>query len=1197
MSKVRREKPKVSARDVALRSGPGAVKIGAVSIGAVEVLEQRLCFSTFTVNSVSDSATPQSGVLTLRQAVAIANTDPGPDTIAFDPLVFSTPQTITLTQGQLEISDTSGTTTITGPGADLLSISGGNSSRVFQTDSETSLSVSGLTITDGKATVGDSDANTYGGAIFNQGQLTIASSNISGNTVYATAALDYTPGLAMGGAIYSVGSLTVSDSTLSNNVVTNQPPLQQDNQSELLPGSAMGGAIDCVGSLTLSGDTIADNSANGLNAQTGNYPSGLAMGGGVYAGNSVTISNSSITGNTAQGGSAETTSYSANASGNASGGGLFVVGAATISGSTFTDNSAIGGESGLDSGSSGSGSGGAIYDQANLTISTSTIDNNTAKAAGDYDANPSAGGGVYAGADVSITQSSIDDNTLTGGPPSYTDASPVTLGGGLFAQGNFTIVDSSISGNTAGTGYPAFGQPGGVTVGGGIAAIGGGTMTGSTVAGNNATGGAGYSDQKGDYDPQPGGAADGGGLYTNGAITITNSTVANNNATGGSGGGAPSPAHQNAGANGANASGGGIYSKVAVTLCDSTVSGNGTGGGSGGGGSGGGGSGGGGSGGTGATGYPNGTDGVGLAAGVTIASGTALFSNSIVSGNTSHHSSVGDISGTASSASGFNFIGDGGGLANGVNGNIVGNVDPQLAPLANNGGGTLTMLPLAASPVIDAGSNALIPAGITTDQRGAGYPRIVNGTVDIGAVEYPNQPAAAVITVTPPPTQSAVAGQSTAVSLGSFTGAGASSPFTVTIDWGDGSTKTVLTLSGAGAIAAHSHTFANAGSDAVSISVVDADGNRSATVQFTVNVTATNGSGNSGDSGPNGNSGSGDGNAGSVPTLVDSVTSLSASTYLAVPGAAVTFTAMVTDSSGATPSGEVTFSVNGSAIGSAAIVSGSAAFTTSALVTGTDQVLATYGGDSSLNASASSPIDLTVQPPSAFVAGFSKAVVPTSNIAGTALNAKLPLLLTNNGPAAKGTFTIRYFASTVNGLDGNQVQLSEQAKKISIKSAKAVVLSSVIKSLPASLPAGDYYLVAKVTDPSGLISVAVTSTRIAVAAPFVNVSANVGAVTPAVISSRKSGVITVTLTNTGNIAASGVVTITASPSVGGQTPLPVTLVAYRARTSVLAGKSRSFRLKLRVPSSLAVASYFPSVTIVFAGPTLTLIGSSSFSVG
>ena len=42
---------------------------------------------------------------------------------------------------------------------------------------------------------------------------------------------------------------------------------------------------------------------------------------------------------------------------------------------------------------------------------------------------------------------------------------------------------------------------------------------------------------------------------------------------------------------------------------------------------------------------------------------------------------------------------------------------------------------LPGSPAIDAGDNSLIPAGVTTDQRGTGYARIDNGTVDIGAFE------------------------------------------------------------------------------------------------------------------------------------------------------------------------------------------------------------------------------------------------------------------------------------------------------------------------------------------------------------------------------------------------------------------------------------------------------------------------------
>ena len=59
--------------------------------------------------------------------------------------------------------------------------------------------------------------------------------------------------------------------------------------------------------------------------------------------------------------------------------------------------------------------------------------------------------------------------------------------------------------------------------------------------------------------------------------------------------------------------------------------------------------------------------------------------------------------------------------------------DPQLGPLRDNGGPEWTMAIRAGSAALDAGSNAAIPAGVTTDQRGD--LRIRNGTVDIGEVE------------------------------------------------------------------------------------------------------------------------------------------------------------------------------------------------------------------------------------------------------------------------------------------------------------------------------------------------------------------------------------------------------------------------------------------------------------------------------
>jgi CSLREA domain-containing protein len=62
-------------------------------------------------------------------------------------------------------------------------------------------------------------------------------------------------------------------------------------------------------------------------------------------------------------------------------------------------------------------------------------------------------------------------------------------------------------------------------------------------------------------------------------------------------------------------------------------------------------------------------------------------------------------------------------------GNLIG-VSPQLGPLANNGGSTLTMLPSPGSPAIDAGSGSECPS---FDQRGISRPQ--GDSCDIGAVE------------------------------------------------------------------------------------------------------------------------------------------------------------------------------------------------------------------------------------------------------------------------------------------------------------------------------------------------------------------------------------------------------------------------------------------------------------------------------
>ena len=96
----------------------------------LEVLEDRWVPS-IVVNNPTDTFV--AGETDLRDAIEQANMNGGNQTITFDPTVFATPQTITLTGTQLELTNTSGAETITGPAAGV-TVSGGGLSRVFRVD-------------------------------------------------------------------------------------------------------------------------------------------------------------------------------------------------------------------------------------------------------------------------------------------------------------------------------------------------------------------------------------------------------------------------------------------------------------------------------------------------------------------------------------------------------------------------------------------------------------------------------------------------------------------------------------------------------------------------------------------------------------------------------------------------------------------------------------------------------------------------------------------------------------------------------------------------------------------------------------------------------------------------------------------------------------------------------------------------------
>ncbi len=117
-------------------------------------------------------------------------------------------------------------------------------------------------------------------------------------------------------------------------------------------------------------------------------------------------------------------------------------------------------------------------------------------------------------------------------------------------------------------------------------------------------------------------------------------------------------------------------------------------------------------------------------------SGILHISNSTISANFAVRNGSpqpsGGIFGTPNSIRNTIVSGNPGGDCNcPVATNFIGG-DAMLGTLADNGGPTLTHALLPGSPAIDAGDNTDAPE---FDQRGTGFPRIVNGTIDIGAFE------------------------------------------------------------------------------------------------------------------------------------------------------------------------------------------------------------------------------------------------------------------------------------------------------------------------------------------------------------------------------------------------------------------------------------------------------------------------------
>lgn len=400
--------------------------------------------ATFTVDTNADwnAADASDGLISLREAIQAANTnapagdapagDAGQDIIEFD-LSAASSSTIVLTEGEFSVVED-----LQINASSAVTIDAGSNSRLFNIDTNSTVSASGLTLTNGSSAdnggailvaagsslsfdsgeINNSQSDMSGGAIWVGGGLTLSGSTLDTNiaslsggalAIAASATADLTDGLLQnnsaagnlategGGALYNAGTLTVTGTRIEGNMATGTA------------GSG-GGLLNDNGSATVTGGfwqgNMAPRAGGAIEDRQDSVP----------AGNSLTLSGIDFFQNS-------TTATAGNPANPGNGGALHITGNGRVSlrQSSAVENSAA-------------NEGGALWNHnsGELTVINSTLSGNSAP----------TGGGLFtqASASTRLLHVTIANNTVTGD------------GGGIEHGGTDTLLrleNSIVSNNTA----------------------------------------------------------------------------------------------------------------------------------------------------------------------------------------------------------------------------------------------------------------------------------------------------------------------------------------------------------------------------------------------------------------------------------------------------------------------------------------------------------------------------------------------------------------------------------------------------------------------------------------------------------------------------------------------------------------------------------------------------------------------------
>jgi hypothetical protein len=296
-------------------------------------------------------------------------------------------------------------------------------------------------------------------------------------------------------------------------------------------------------------------------------------------------------------------------------------------------------------------------------------------------------------------------------------------------------------------------------------------------------------------------------------------------------------------------------------------------------------------------------------------------------------------------------------------------------------------------------------------------------------------------------------------------------------------------------------------------------------------------------------------------------------------GDAVTYNVTVTSLvGGAIPTGQVTFTLGTTVLGSATLLgNGSATFTTTALLAGTNTVTIGYGGDSTYT---------KARPISNAIFLYQVGAVPTNVtgtlspvIAGDLSPGVLEVTVDNPGVITlHQQGTINVFASQSGVIDANSVLVQSTYVDYNIKPGGDEIFKVVVKPLPYNLLTGSYQLLVATSTQLGLFNNSTVGPSVAVTAQARTFTGTASLLHVPPTGTAESGNATssslqLNLTNTGNVNLKGILTfqISASTTSG---VVGTQVITYTRNLSLKKTASGKITLPLKAFPLLPAGSYY-----------------------